>query len=657
MFRHVIGDDSKPVVGAEVRSAAKNWRGRPRFTDEQGRFNLALPKNAPSELLIFSSDWAPRRIAILPGGVGEIGDIQLHPGTKVSGKVLSEDGRPIAGQVVAVESTEEHASFYAPVRLFKKTDKNGAFEFPALKGEFKVLCPQWSGSGYRTQVMMSARPFVAVTPQIHKFDGTTKRKKLTLRAGPQLQLSGKIITPDGKAAQGVRVLLSAAIGDLHVGMASTPLQWTKTDEEGRYVLEGIPDGLQHASVHLMLGKWKGKAVVAGATHPTTGSKRYSGRITFRPLNKSYNRLNFDMKWRAPVSTRTGPEWKEYFALSVQLRQGVIDKKEAAPRFIELAKKHRSHEVGVHALGQVCSIFGSMAPGVSEIDQARDKLLEMVTHEFLNHPDLSIVIAQSAIRNCDNSVYPRFERMLRTVLEKSPHRTVRGHACFHLAEFLEIRTWLKRLDEQSHTKMLQAAEDLKRQVITDFGDISHVSTKQPLSELAKAWSAYTAIGKTAPEIIGRDAAGKEFKLSDYRGNVVMLSFSGNWCAPCRKLYAKERELVEKYKDEPFVLLGVNSDRDVESLKESIEKGEVTWRTWWDSSTTGPISTIYRVGRWPTIYLLDKRGVVRQVLKAGLNPADEELLEDLLNDRRGWRRPDGLLMTRTGSPPAQEFPELP
>jgi hypothetical protein len=37
----------------------------------------------------------------------------------------------------------------------------------------------------------------------------------------------------------------------------------------------------------------------------------------------------------------------------------------------------------------------------------------------------------------------------------------------------------------------------------------------------------AIGKDAPDIVGEDIAGKRFKLSDYRGKVVVLDFWGNW----------------------------------------------------------------------------------------------------------------------------------
>ncbi len=49
----------------------------------------------------------------------------------------------------------------------------------------------------------------------------------------------------------------------------------------------------------------------------------------------------------------------------------------------------------------------------------------------------------------------------------------------------------------------------------------------------------AVGKPAPEIERQDVDGKPFRLSDYRGNVVVLTFSGNWCGPCQAMYPHER----------------------------------------------------------------------------------------------------------------------
>jgi len=77
-----------------------------------------------------------------------------------------------------------------------------------------------------------------------------------------------------------------------------------------------------------------------------------------------------------------------------------------------------------------------------------------------------------------------------------------------------------------------------------------------------------------------------------------------------MYPHERSLVKRLAGKPFALLGVNSDRDREALKEVMTKEEITWRSWWDGgSTRGPIAGQFNVSSWPTIYVLDAKGVIR------------------------------------------------
>ena len=77
-----------------------------------------------------------------------------------------------------------------------------------------------------------------------------------------------------------------------------------------------------------------------------------------------------------------------------------------------------------------------------------------------------------------------------------------------------------------------------------------------------------------------------------------------------MYPHERSLVKRLAGQPFALLGINSDRDREVLKKVMEEQGITWRSFWNGgSTSGPISTKWDVYSWPTIYVLDHKGVIR------------------------------------------------
>jgi len=76
-----------------------------------------------------------------------------------------------------------------------------------------------------------------------------------------------------------------------------------------------------------------------------------------------------------------------------------------------------------------------------------------------------------------------------------------------------------------------------------------------------------------------------------------------------MYPHERSLVARMKDKPFTILGVNSD-SAERYKKAIKENEITWPSFWDGGNTGgSIATQWAVSGWPTIYVLDAKGVIR------------------------------------------------
>ena len=124
-----------------------------------------------------------------------------------------------------------------------------------------------------------------------------------------------------------------------------------------------------------------------------------------------------------------------------------------------------------------------------------------------------------------------------------------------------------------------------------------------------------VGKVAPDIAGPDLDGEPFRLSDYRGKVVVLAFTGEWCAICRSEYPYQRLLQELYKDWPFAMLAVNSDSSMEVARKAKASRGLQYRAWWekrsDSQSAGPIARTYDLYGWPTVYVLDDEGVIRFV----------------------------------------------
>lgn len=97
-----------------------------------------------------------------------------------------------------------------------------------------------------------------------------------------------------------------------------------------------------------------------------------------------------------------------------------------------------------------------------------------------------------------------------------------------------------------------------------------------------------------------------------------------------MYPHERSLVKQLADQPFALIGVNSDRDREKLKNVMKEKDITWRSFWNGpkGTSGPISTKWNVSGWPTIYIVDAKGKIRFKNRRGkaMNEAITQLLAE-------------------------------
>lgn len=141
-----------------------------------------------------------------------------------------------------------------------------------------------------------------------------------------------------------------------------------------------------------------------------------------------------------------------------------------------------------------------------------------------------------------------ETFLRTVLEKNPHRDVQGQACLRLGLFLNLRLsrldliagqpelskryeglytkeYLDALRRQDRAKAVAEVEAILEQAAAKYGDVklpySGTIADTVKTELFAIRN--LAVGKEAPDIEGLDQDGNRFKLSDYRGKVVLLYF--------------------------------------------------------------------------------------------------------------------------------------
>ncbi len=127
------------------------------------------------------------------------------------------------------------------------------------------------------------------------------------------------------------------------------------------------------------------------------------------------------------------------------------------------------------------------------------------------------------------------------------------------------------------------------------------------------------GHAAPDFALKSSTGENLRLSEYRGDVVMINFWATWCGPCRQEMPLLDELYQRYSRVGFNLLGVNIDDDSRRAMQMIEELGVNFPVLFDASKK--VSELYDVDAMPVTVLVDREGTVRYVHQ-GYKPGYED-----------------------------------
>ncbi len=127
------------------------------------------------------------------------------------------------------------------------------------------------------------------------------------------------------------------------------------------------------------------------------------------------------------------------------------------------------------------------------------------------------------------------------------------------------------------------------------------------------------GKTATDFTLKSNKGKNFRLSDLRGQVVMLNFWASWCGPCRQEMPLLDKIHKKYSPAGFTLLGINVESDPKEANHLLKEIPVDFPILYDTSSK--VSEAYKVDAMPSSVMIDCDGKVSYLHK-GYKPGDEK-----------------------------------
>ena len=149
--------------------------------------------------------------------------------------------------------------------------------------------------------------------------------------------------------------------------------------------------------------------------------------------------------------------------------------------------------------------------------------------------------------------------------------------------------------------------------------------------ASAFAVAPAANASAPDFTLRGADGRNVRLDELRGQVVLVNFWATWCGPCREEMPHLETLYEKYHKSGFVLLGVNVDDDPHVALATAAKLNVSFPVLLD--TDKKVSKLYDLNTMPSTVVIDRDGKMRFLhrgYRAGTEGDYEQQIRGLLKE---------------------------
>jgi peroxiredoxin len=131
------------------------------------------------------------------------------------------------------------------------------------------------------------------------------------------------------------------------------------------------------------------------------------------------------------------------------------------------------------------------------------------------------------------------------------------------------------------------------------------------------------GNEAPDFVLKSTSGENLRLSEYRGEIVMLSFWASWCGDCRSQLERLGAMHDRYQDAGVQLLAVSLDQSPKQVADGARALNASYSVLHDAG--GEVGRLYTVDRMPVMVLIDRAGIVRDVFEGYRRGNEEEYLQ--------------------------------
>jgi len=661
-------------IFADSSSHVGRWQSRMTKCGSGGEFEAWVPKTGRVEVEATSQNYAGVKTYVAPTDTA-LGEIKLAVGTSYYGTVRQQDGTPVADAIVKLSGVVRTdistplSYVFQSIPLADKTNAEGRYHLPPFVGDCRIYVDYMGKTtGSNEWLISKIRP--VILPRVIR-SSPIKKAELDLVVGETSKVSGTIKWKDGAPAANVQVRAFVMTGGSGVDVDEA-----YTNGAGEYQVEfpiNTPD--DQGGLMVIGAIDKNKVSNVAYVKPKEGCRSHGSQgVNFKTLSADISGVDWDLRVRdKPKIHSTHSPHKRTKADLVLSEIGTRFYRNRATanipdltkELVQLESDYRGDFAAVMAIHQALQWSIGFWP---EPADPRVTLLEILQKHYVKHQDLDLCLRVVLKQQYD----PKGLDVLTNIQNQSPHIHVRAEACYLQAEHLsrqlahyklfKARDWkfdLKTPSEYSAAQQKRIA-DGQREMLDVYRSLDVLRVREKVDELAKTirgdyadvvrsgiispvesfnYSRHSRkktyaqliepiyfeleklqVGMTVPEVEGLGVTGQPFKLSKLRGKVVVLFFTKSWYSDRQKaFYAKFAKLKEKYGEAPFEIVTVITEPGEEWAKAPVEKGWVTWPTYWDKDSI-------LLGQWhirglpSDLFLIDARGEIQNRLSG----ADDSLL---------------------------------
>jgi thiol-disulfide isomerase/thioredoxin len=360
-----------------------------------------------------------------------------------------------------------------------------------------------------------------------------------------------------------------------------------------------------AALSLSVGLW---LAYSGMNRPVVAADPKADRAAkLEELKKKY-----DATFKELIDKFAKADPKDKAGIRSEVREEALL---MAGKAVKLAEEDPKDAVAFDAAAFVLEKAGQVGAGGPDVEKA----LGLIAEHHAANPKVKDLLPMAM------SMGAAGDKFLKTVGEKATDKETKATALF-LRGYMIAQNIDDEDDEKKLAEQVKQATGLLEEA-AKLAPGAKIGRNQTIGKLAagevEGLKAVTAlgVGKPAPAVASKTLDGKPVKLEDYKGKVVLLDIWATWCGPCKAMIPHERELVEKNKAKPFVLVSVSADDKKETLEKFLTDTKMPWVHWWNDGPESEVLKKYRVRAFPTLYLIDHNGVIRH--KWVGNPGNEKV----------------------------------